>query len=237
MSLSSSESSPARLRRPSFGWLLRIGPLRKAIIELFHILYYGSDQFPGAWQDVAWMGVPALQCPFDLWVYQEIVCAVRPDVIVECGTGRGGAALFLASLCELLGNGRVLSIDVQAYPGQPEHPRLSYLVGSSTHPATLARVRQAIGEGETALVLLDSCHHKQHVLEELRLYGDLVTPCSYLIVQDTNVNGRPVWRSYGPGPAEAVEEFLRQDGRFTVDRSWEKHLLTFNPGGYLKRTR
>jgi cephalosporin hydroxylase len=34
---------------------------------------------------------------------------------------------------------------------------------------------------------------------------------------------------------EAVEEFVAADDRFEVDRSREKFLLTFNPGGFLRR--
>jgi len=69
----------------------------------------------------------------------------------------------------------------------------------------------------------------------LRAYSDLVTPGSYLIVEDTNINGHPVMREAGPGPMEAVQEFLADDRRFIVDSDREKFMTTFNPGGYLRR--
>ena len=88
------------------------------------------------------------------------------------------------------------------------------------------------------LVILDSDHTKNHVLGELRLYAPLVSRGSYLIVEDTNVNGHPVLKDFGPGPAEAVEEFLAEQSDFFVDRAREKYFLTFNPKGYLfKRLR
>jgi cephalosporin hydroxylase len=180
--------------------------------------------------------VPVAKCPLDLWVYQEIVSEVRPGLIVETGTAHGGSALYLASLCDLVGGGRVVSVDLVARDGLPRHPRVSYVVGSSIARETFERVKVHVRPGEPVMVVLDSDHTRAHVLEELRLYGALVTPGSYLVVEDTNIHGRPVLRSHGPGPAEAVAEYLKEDPRFSVDESREKFYMTFNPGGYLKRS-
>jgi cephalosporin hydroxylase len=226
-----------RSGRLSFGWLLGLGPVRKIIIDLFHVLYYGSDRLPSGWRDVSWMGRPVMKCPFDLWIYQEILYRLRPDVIVESGTSQGGSALFLAGICDLLGNGRVLTIDLQEYPDRPVHPRVVYLTGSSTAPEIVQQVANSIAPHERVMVVLDACHHRDHVLEEMRLYSRFVSLGSYLVVEDTNLNGHPVWRHFGAGPHEAVQEFLKLEVRFVADRSWEKFMLTFNPGGYLKRIR
>ncbi len=85
------------------------------------------------------------------------------------------------------------------------------------------------------MVVLDSDHHRDHVLNELRLYNGLVSPGCYLIVEDTHFNGHPILPKFGPGPFEAVDEFLRTNTAFVRDRTRERFLLTFNPGGYLKR--
>jgi len=156
-------------------------------------------------------------------------------VIVETGTWSGGSALYLAMLFDLVGSGRVITVDVAA-ERTPEHPRITYLTGSSTDSATLDAVRERIEPDEKVMVSLDSDHRAAHVLGELRTYADLVTSGQYLIVEDTNVNGHPVYPEHGPGPHEAVERFLAEDRRFERDRSREKLLLTFNPGGYLIRT-
>jgi cephalosporin hydroxylase len=99
----------------------------------------------------------------------------------------------------------------------------------------VGHVSDLVGEDDSVLVILDSDHTKDHVLAEMRAYGPLVTKGSYMIVEDTNINGHPVLPDFGPGPWEAVEEFLQGNDQFTVDRSREKLLMTFNPMGYLRR--
>jgi cephalosporin hydroxylase len=87
------------------------------------------------------------------------------------------------------------------------------------------------------LVTLDSDHRMAHVLNELRLYSKFVSVGSYLIVQDTAHNGHPLRTTYGQGPMEALEEFLKENQDFVRDAGREKFLLTFHPRGYLKRVR
>ena len=143
----------------------------------------------------------------------------------------------MASVLDALGRGRIVTVDIQEFEGRPEHDRIHYLLGSSTAAETLARVHEAIGEDDTVMVVLDSDHSATHVLEELRLYGPLVSRGSYLVVEDTNVNGHPVSPDFGPGPMEAVDAFLAEDDSFAIDRDREKFLLTFNPRGFLRKVR
>jgi cephalosporin hydroxylase len=202
-------------------------------IDQFHMLYYsGREQ---TWGNTFWLGQTVLKCPLDLWSYQEILHEVQPELIIETGTYQGGSALFLASICDLLDQGEVLTIDVDRREGRPRHPRITYLTGSSTSSKILRQVRQRASGKSTVLVILDSGHGKDHVLSELHAYAPLVTPGSYLVVEDTNLNGHPVESNHGPGPAEAVEEFLERSDGFVRDESREKFLLTFNPGGYLRK--
>jgi cephalosporin hydroxylase len=205
----------------------------RRVIYAFHNLYYNAED--RTFQSTQWLGIRALKLPLDLWIYQEIIYEVKPDLIIETGTAHGGGALFLASMCDLLGHGRVVTIDIVNREGMPDHPRITYLVGSSTSPEIVGKVNGVTHPGDRVMVILDSDHRKDHVLLELELYSDLVSPGSYLIVEDTNVNGHPVFASHGPGPMEAVEEYLHRDRRFVVDHSREKFLFTFNPGGYLRK--
>jgi cephalosporin hydroxylase len=200
--------------------------------------YHEAFYYARLWDQVTWLGRKCLKHPVDLWVYQEILCRVRPDYIVECGTAYGGTALYLADVCNAIGRGTVISIDIAPQPDLPTHKRLRTITASSTDPATLGLVRSMINDG-TALVILDSLHTKEHVLAELALWSPVVSVGSYLIVEDTNINGHPVHTDCaierGPGPYEAVQEFLAITPCFTVDASCEKYLVTFNPGGFLRR--
>jgi cephalosporin hydroxylase len=205
------------------------------IVDRFHLHYYDSGPvFGGTWTNTKWLGVPILKCPLDLWIYQEMIYELKPDWIIECGTAAGGSALYLASLFDLVGKGKIVSIDIEAR-ARPTHPRITYLTGSSTAPDIIDKVKALVRDSKQTIVLLDSDHSKKHVLDELRTYYALVTPGSYMVVEDTNVNGHPVQPDFGPGPMEALEEFLRENKNFVIDKTKEKLLLTFNPKGYLKR--
>ena len=205
-----------------------------ALLDEFHTLYY--EVLPHqTWQNTYWMGHRILKCPFDIWHYQEILHEVRPDLIVETGTCFGGSALLLAQLCDLLGQGRIITVDIEPRENRPVHPRITYLTGSSVAPEIVSQIRHAAGSEKRVVVILDSDHSQRHVAAELRAYADLVSVGSYLIVEDTNVNGHPVNPEHGPGPMEALDEFLAEHKEFIVDPRWKKFLLTFNPRGYLKR--
>lgn len=203
-----------------------------AAVARAHDVLYESD----AWTRATWLGAQALKNPLDLWVYQEIVFETRPELIVETGTYRGGSALYLASLCDLVGGGEVVSIDIEPVRSDyPQHPRITYLGGrSSTDPAVVGEVRERAG-GRPALVILDSDHSQAHVEAELEVYAPLVPVGCYVIVEDSNI-GR-IRKDLLPGPLEAIAAFLAGTEDFEIDRSREKFLITFNPSGYLRRVR
>ena len=161
---------------------------------------------------------------------------MRPDWVIETGTGNGARALFLASMCELLAHGEVLSLDSEPAEGLPCHPRLHYRRGDPTGAETVADVRDTVGDAR-ALVVLGTCADRATMAREVEAYGPLVPVGSYVVVADTIVNGHPVWPAFGPGPAEAVKQFLSAHGEFAPDPLMEKYSLTFNPGGFLRRTR
>jgi len=209
----------------------------QSIVDRFHQIYYGLGQRGHYTNFVSWLGYSTLKCPLDLWIYHELICKLRPDVIVETGTASGGSALFLASMCDLVGHGEVITIDVDARRGElrPIHPRLCYVVGSSTDPAVVSDLRKRLRGRDCKMILLDSDHTRDHVLAELQILQEFVPVGGYMIVEDTNINGHPAYPEFGPGPMEAVEAFLQMTDAFQVDAACERFLLTMNPKGYLRR--
>ena len=195
-----------------------------------------------------WLGLPIIQFPQDMVAMQELVWHVKPDLIVETGIAHGGSLVFYASLLELVGSdGQVLGIDIDIRPQNRRqieaHPlarRIRMIEGSSTDPSVLERVRE-IAANRRTMVVLDSNHTHEHVLQELRLYSDLVQEGSYIVVMDTVVEDMPAgsfpdrpW-DIGDNPKTAVRAFLQESDRFQIDRSIpEKLLISVAPGGYLR---
>jgi cephalosporin hydroxylase len=209
--------------------------LQGDVIDRFTEAYYDGALFGETRADTHWLGVRTDKNPLDLWIYQELLHELRPDLIVETGTAFGGSALYLASICDLLEHGKVVTVDIIEQDGRPQHPRLEYVTGSSIAPEIVEDVKRRIEPSGTTMVVLDSNHKRDHVLQELRLYSPLVTAGSYIVVEDTILNGHPVSPEFGPGPMEAVDAFLAETDEFEVDRRREKLYLTFNRKGYLRR--
>lgn len=199
-------------------------------VDDFSRFYYNHSR-----HHAYWLGNKVLKCPLDLWVYQEIIYEMKPDVIIESGTLFGGTTLYLAMICDMVNHGEVISIDITGRK-VTKHSRITYLIGSSISDEIVGEISKRI-QGKSVMVVLDSDHRKDHVLKELEVYSKLVSDWHYLIVEDTNLNGHPVKWDHGEGPMEATIEFLSKNSDFMVDGSREKFHMTFNPKGYLKKIR
>jgi cephalosporin hydroxylase len=210
-------------------------PVQRQIADAFHRLYYYNPEI--TWYETRWLGHEVRKLPLDLWTYQEILHDVQPDLIIETGTRFGGSALFMANLCDIIGHGEVISVDIAA-DKQPVHPRITYLDGSSTDQSIVETVRTRAADAKRVMVILDSDHREPHVTAEIAAYKDLVTPGSYLIVEDSNTGGHPVHNVEVPdgGPMAAIQQLLATDSRFQVDTGRERYFVTMNPSGYLRRT-
>lgn len=220
-----------------FGSYKFLSKKKTRIVDDFHKLFYDSHIVGKTWNDSYFLGVGIQKCPFDLFIYQEILFDVKPDVIIETGTEFGGSAYYLAVLCDVLKKGRIVTVDIKQFRNKPKHPRITYLLSSSTDAKVIKRIEKEIKPKDKVLVILDSDHTRDHVLRELEIYSKFVTKGSYLICEDTNVNGHPVNPHHGLGPMEAIEIFMKDNENFKIDKSREKFYLTFNPNGYLKRVK
>ena len=199
----------------------------------------------------SWLGVPIIQMPADVMATQEVIWATKPDVIIETGVARGGSVLFMASLLEMLGGGKVVGVDIDirahnraTIEDHAMSKRVVLIEGGSVDEDTLASVRAQIPEGARVMVVLDSDHSREHVLSECRAYGQMVTKGCYLVVADTLVghvteDKAPTKRSKiwfkGDEPLSALNDYLAENDCFVVDPVLNgKLVLSSSPGGYLQ---
>lgn len=216
-------------------WIRSYFTHRNLSVTLYGKLFYKQED--KTWKNTSWLGKPLWKMPLDLWIYQEIIHELKPDKIVECGTNRGGSAYYMATICDLVGHGEILTVDIKKYPDLPQHARIKYFNGSSIDQDVFSTIKKHINPEEKVLVILDSAHGKKHVRKELEMYGTIVNKGSYMILEDTNANGYPVYPTFGPGPMEAVRDYLKTHDEFVADKDKEKYGVTWNPNGYLKRVK
>lgn len=200
-----------------------------------------------------WMGRPVIQYPQDILAMQELIWDIKPDLIIETGIAHGGSLIFYASMLELIGKGEVLGIDIDIREHNrkeiEQHPmfkRITMMQGSSIAPEMVEKVKAFAKDKAVIMVVLDSNHTHEHVLEELKAYAPLVTVGSYAVVFDTIVEHLP--EDYLPGhkrpwgigdnPLTAVKAYLAEDKNFEIDQAINnKLLISVAPDGYLKRTK
>ncbi len=202
----------------------------------------------------SWLGIPVVQLPEDLVRYQEAVYALKPDVIIETGVAHGGSAVLSASLCRLIGRGRVIAVDIEIRRHNrkriEEHPMadlISLIEGSSTAPHIVDQVRSLIKPGETVMVVLDSDHSYQHVTAELEAYAPMVTQGSWVVATDgimrdleDTPRGKLGWGA--DNPSQAALDFAAKYPNFKIEEpAWpfnESSLsgnITHWPDAWLKR--
>jgi len=209
---------------------------QKELMRLFHDL--------PIWESMRFQNVKIIKNPLDLWMLQQIAFEVRPDFVIETGTWYGGSALYWAHTLNGMGleNARVLTMDIQdlTKEGASSNPLwkkyVEFFLASSTDPKLVAKFAQRV-RNQRVIVNLDSDHSMPHVLQELRMYGPLVSPGSYIAVEDTHLDGVPTHPEEGPGPMAAVVRFLAEDAgkNFEQDFSREAMVMTSYPGGFLRR--
>lgn len=211
---------------------LNMSPAGEAYVKWFHEA--------NVWKGMTWHGVRTLKLPSDVWNYQEIVFEHRIEHVIETGTRHGGSAVFFAeTLAARRARGPVVSIDVDGLSNQAgTRPGIHFLLGDS---ASAAMVERALGllpaERGPLFLILDSDHRRDHVLRELRAWVPQLRNGDYLVVEDTIVNGHPVRPEHGPGPMEAIRDYLAEvPGMLVHDRAREaKFGATFAARGHYVR--
>ena len=206
--------------------------------EAYHIWYYETR----VWFSTNFLGVPAQKSVSDLWNYQEILTEMKPSLVVEFGTLYGGSTLFFATILGLVSQrSKVLSVDIdhgKVDERARRHRRVELMQCDTTLPAVATRIislrRKYPGN---IFCILDSNHAKNHVLAELMLVRSVTRAGDYVVVEDGNINGHPVWRGWCEGPSEALEEYkARYPDDYSPDLAREQKFgFTFAPAGFLIR--
>ena len=215
----------------------RLGFLRSAGTR-YHLWYYRTR----VWDKLTWLGVKTLKSPADMWNYQEIIYGLKPSLVVEFGTRFGGSALFFATVMRQFSKCfKVLSVDIDAETiseATRQDPDIELLTMSTLDAKVAERIATLRRDYRgPAFFILDSHHSKEHVLGEMKNIRSVVVSGDYIVVEDSNLNGHPVWPSYGPGPFEAIEEYFREYPEdYRRDNVREaKFGFTFATSGFLIR--
>lgn len=206
------------------------------VIKDFNELYYRMQR--QTWGITMWRGVHALKTPTDMWVYQELIQAIKPDLIIETGTYCGGSALFMRDVLDKVNpSGYIISIDTEHIASDgililKDEARvcgIDFYLGSSVVQKTVDYLKSYIQEYECqrVMVILDSDHSEEHVLKELEIYSSIVTVGSILIVEDT---------SNHEGAREAARKWYENNQHwYKKNVLCEKFMLTFNRDGFFER--
>ena len=185
---------------------------------------------------VTYKGVPAIKCPFDYVLYQMLIADLKPDLIVEIGTNKGGSALYLGDLLELNGKGEIHTIDLPSNNEDQllhKHPRIRvFKPGYEQYDTAL------LHNAGTILVIEDGSHQYRDSIACLEKFGSFVTKGSYYIVEDGIVNDLGMEKEFNGGPCKAINEYLQQHPEYIIDRRYCDFFgknATFNTNGYLKK--
>lgn len=218
-------------------------------LELMSRLWVKASVHHRLMYEPNWLGIPIIQLPEDIIIMQELIWKLRPDVIIETGVAHGGTAVFYASLLELLGKGKVISIDIEirkynevAIKSHFLSKRINLIQGSSVDPEVLKQIRTMIKDTDKVLVTLDSNHSYDHVLKELELYSPLVSGDSYLVAMDgvqewlwDTPSGKKEWKQ--DNPLRAIKEFLKFHPEWKSDPYYARLMITTSPLGFLHRVK
>jgi len=179
--------------------------------------------------------VPCLKSPMDYALYQKLLFETEPDLIIEIGTNCGGSALYMADLMDTNKKGIIHTIDInyRAYEIVKHHPRIKFFNEGWKNYS----LENAVGF-KKIIVIDDGSHLYEDVQGVLNKFKNLISKDSYFIIEDGIIDELGWKEQYGGAPLKAIEEFLKGNENFLVDRTlcdfFGKN-NTFNVNGYLKK--
>lgn len=216
-------------------------------LALLNMLYLKSTVYSRLMYEPTWLGIPIIQLPHDIVIMQELIWRLRPDLIIETGVAHGGSLIFVASICEMIGHGQVIGVDVEirkynraAITSHPLSGRIRLIEGSSIDPVIVAQLKNSCQGAARVLVILDSNHTTDHVSKELAIYHHFVTPGSYLVAMDGSQayvwDVPPVKEHFRhDNPLVAIDRFVAEHPEFRVEPHFTRMGVTSSDRGFLRR--
>jgi len=174
---------------------------------------------------IEWKGIPILKMPNDLINYSEVIQETKPEVIIEIGTKYGGSALYFQDMLDLIGNGKVITIDIKDQVKNKDS-RIEYIIGNSLDDDVVRQVVE-MTSGKKTMLVIDGNHGRKHVKWELHKYRHIVSPGCYLVIEDCFIDRG----LYGPG--EARDWFLKNYDGYKQSSRCEKFVVGVCMGGWL----
>ena len=165
-------------------------------------------------------GILTWKSPFDLAMYQDLICKKRPKAILEFGSKFGGSALWFA---DMLANHELYDSHVYSFDHKPnktlKHPRITFGYCDVAEPGNHLSDDFMRSLPRPFMVVEDSSHMYEHVLAILRFLHLWVDENDYIIIEDGIVEHLRSRPKYFGGPLKAIREFLSEHpDEYRIDR-------------------
>ena len=197
-------------------------------------------------------GIPLAKFPEDLRVYEHLLWADQPNVVIEIGTHCGASALWfrdrLRTLADygLISDFWVITIDVEADRARPYLDRadpsweqgISLVSGDVCDQSLPARIAELLPRASRCFVVEDSAHIYTTTMAALAGFSRFVSPGGFIVVEDgcVDIDAMRLDENWPRGVQAAVADWLAGPGSaFVARRDLELYGMTCHPGGLLQR--
>ena len=148
-----------------------------------HITGFHSSISQGTHSLIKWKEYDIFKSSNDLVVYWMIFQEIKPEVIIELGSGRGGSAIWMADICKSLGlDTEVISLDIEMPTAT--HPNVTFqefdLMSIGCTDITIP-ARDKLN-GKKKIIIEDAHVNLLNVFVEL---DKLLETNDYLIIEDS----------------------------------------------------
>ncbi len=195
-------------------------PVREAVLELLHpnedVLVQGN-----VWSyivperrvsDLATKYAKVAAEPSDIYLhlprFVELVKQSNAKKVIELGTRTGVSTIAWLYALEQTG-GHLWSVDIDAKPPIGDYPHWTFIQGDDCKPDIQTQLPT-----QADIVFIDTSHHYEHTLRELRGYRSFVKKGGLMVLHDTELpipEGVPASDPTYP-VKRAVEKFISETG-------------------------